>query len=147
MHRIAGFIAIGLVGFILVCNFSKKDFRPVFNNSKLYNEVTDKLTKVNTYNIFMPPVTSRIYAYSHLAAYEVIVHTASSVYNSLGGQVKDLEKVSMPPQGKQAAQEAGISRYHEGLHYIKAIEVPADPGEKMGNLVSTKLKMKKSDCL
>jgi hypothetical protein len=92
MHKIAGYIAIGLVSFLFACNTSK-DYRQVFNNPKLYSEVTGKLTEVITYDIFTPPVASRIYAYSHLAAYEVMAHDDSSGYISLEGQLKDLEKL------------------------------------------------------
>lgn len=44
---------------------------------------------------------------------------------------------------KEAAHEAGISRFYGGIHYMKAIEVSAEQGEKIGNLVTTKLKMNK----
>ncbi|MCC6290254.1 MAG: vanadium-dependent haloperoxidase [Chitinophagaceae bacterium] len=101
MCKIAGSLFIGLISFLLGCNASKKDYREVFNNPKLYSEVTGKLTDVITYDIFTPPVASRIYAYSHLAAYEVMAHDDSSGYISLGGQLKGLEKVPAPPKGKQ----------------------------------------------
>jgi hypothetical protein len=37
---------------------------------ELLHSVTEQLTNVIVYDIFKPPVASRIYAYSYLAAYE-----------------------------------------------------------------------------
>ena len=38
-----------------------------------YNNAVDKVTEVIIHDIFSPPVASRIYAYSNMAAYEVLV--------------------------------------------------------------------------
>lgn len=101
MLKILSYIAIISVSVLFACNPAKKDYEAVFNNPKLYSEVTGKLTEVITYDIFTPPVASRIYAYSHLAAFETIANGDSSVYHSLGGQLKDFEKVPLPPAGKK----------------------------------------------
>lgn len=78
------------------CN-TKNDYEAVFNNPLLYSEVNNQLTEVITYDIFSPPVASRIYAYVHLAAYEVITHHNTN-YASLAGQLKDLRAIPAPPK-------------------------------------------------
>ena len=46
------------------------------------------LTTVIVHDIFAPPVSSRIYAYAHIAAYEILVQN-DTVYRTLRGQIKD----------------------------------------------------------
>ncbi len=59
-----------------------------------------QITDVIVYDIFSPPVASRIYAYSSIAAYEVAIHQHSK-YRSLAGQVTGLEAVPQPEAGKE----------------------------------------------
>lgn len=58
-----------------------------------------KLTDVIVSDIFTPPVASRIYAYSNIAAYEAI-RFQDSLHPSLAGQLNGLEKLSEPETGK-----------------------------------------------
>jgi hypothetical protein len=44
---------------------------------------------------------------------------------------------------REAADEAGMSRFYGGIHYRKSIEVAKEQGNKVGNYVFTKLKMRK----
>lgn len=76
----------------------KNDYEAVFADARLYSKFTDQLTEVITFDIFNPPVASRIYAYSHLAAYEVMA-AGSSKYQSLGNQIKDLTNIPAAPDG------------------------------------------------
>jgi len=92
-----------LIAAILVvavsCSQRSADYQQVLHNPVLYSKVTGQLTDVITYDIFTPPVASRIYAYSHLAAYEVMLHGDSS-YTSLKGQLKGFDNVTAPDSGK-----------------------------------------------
>ena len=45
---------------------------------------------------------------------------------------------------KQAAQEAAISRFYGGIHYMPSINNGLDEGQKIGLFVISKLKTKKS---
>ena len=67
----------------------------VFKNPHLYSQTVHNLTDVITHDIFSPPVASRIYAYSNLAAFEVMA-SKSQKYKSLAGQLKGLEPVLKP---------------------------------------------------
>lgn len=57
--------------------------------------ITDRIV----FDIFSPPVASRIYAYASIAAYEAGRHTDSSLV-SLSGQLKDMPPMPEPEAGK-----------------------------------------------
>lgn len=57
------------------------------------------LTDVIVADIFTPPVASRIYAYSNIAAYEGIRHLDKG-YPTLAGQLNELEALPEPESGK-----------------------------------------------
>lgn len=44
---------------------------------------------------------------------------------------------------RHAADEAGMSRFYGGIHYLRSVEVAKEQGIKVGNYVLTKLKMRK----
>ena len=90
--------AIMLVG-AASCSQRAADYQQVLHDPVLYSKVTGQLTDVMTYDIFSPPVASRIYAYTHLAAYETMAHGDSS-YASLKGQLKGFSDVPSPVAGK-----------------------------------------------
>jgi len=68
------------------------------------NRWNKKLTDVIVEDIFTPPVASRIYAYSNIAAYEALVHAFPGYY-SLGGQLNAFKSVPAPPPGKPCNYE------------------------------------------
>ncbi len=63
-------------------------------------EYNRKLTDVIVADIFTPPVASRIYAYTNIAAYEGI-RFMDSKRPSLGGQLKGLSELSVPNPNKK----------------------------------------------
>lgn len=89
------FTLILIFTIILSC---KKDDITIEIDAQEYHNASDQLTSVIVHDIFSPPVASRIYAYSNIAAYEVIAQ-GSSEYQSLSGQVKGL--LPTPPLPKE----------------------------------------------
>lgn len=90
-----------LMGFSAVVIFSSckqknKDYVKVMHDPFLYAEVMHKLNYVIIYDIFSPPVASRIFAYSNLAAYEVLAKEGKH-YKSLEGKVTGLNNIPSPP--------------------------------------------------
>ncbi len=61
-----------------------------------------KLSDVIVYDIFSPPVASRVYAYPSIAAYEAAIH-ADPAYKSLAGQLHGLTSIPLPEEGKEYA--------------------------------------------
>ncbi|MDQ6845912.1 MAG: vanadium-dependent haloperoxidase [Bacteroidota bacterium] len=82
---------------IFSCKQKNKDYAKVMHNPYLYAEVMHKLNYVIIYDIFTPPVASRIFAYSNLAAFEVLANEGTH-YKSLEGKVKDLNNIPHPPK-------------------------------------------------
>ena len=56
------------------------------------------LTTVIVHDIFSPPVSSRIYAYAHIAAYEILIQNDTN-YHSLRGQIKDFPLIPRATTG------------------------------------------------
>lgn len=54
------------------------------------------LTDIVVYDIFSPPVASRVYLYPSVAAYEIMAYFNSDNFNSLKGQVKELRNIPIP---------------------------------------------------
>ncbi|MBW3546297.1 MAG: vanadium-dependent haloperoxidase [Bacteroidetes bacterium] len=65
----------------------------------LLHQATQHLTQVIIQDIFKPPVASRIYAYSFLAAYETM-QFQSAEYNSIAGKLNGFKPGPMPEDGK-----------------------------------------------
>ena len=89
--------AVMVLAIAASCNRAA-DYQQVLHDPVLYSHLTGQLTEVMTFNIFTPPVASRVYAYAHLAAYEVMVKGDSN-YVSLDGQLKGLYNIPKPEAG------------------------------------------------
>ncbi len=107
MKKIILTLAVGLLFFS--CN---KELKPIELTSEDYHYAVDKLNSVIVHDIFSPPVASRIYAYSNIAAFEVIAKYDES-YITLNGQVKDLSPVPNPTTNEVNAKIAAIVAYLE----------------------------------
>ena len=71
-------------------------YREKLNDPELFQEVMQNLTNIIVYDIFSPPVASRVYLYPSIAAYEIIASHNPEKYNSLVGQVKELKEIPKP---------------------------------------------------
>ncbi|MEK6476292.1 vanadium-dependent haloperoxidase [Catalinimonas sp. 4WD22] len=71
-----------------------------FNDGELIHGAMQKLTDIIVYDIFSPPVASRIYSYASMAAYEALIHDHPE-YQSLAGQISGLEEAPQPEEGKE----------------------------------------------
>ncbi len=65
----------------------------------LFQESVQNLSDIIVYDIFSPPVASRIYMYPTIAAYEIMAQAYPQNYKSLAGQLKDLENTPLATQG------------------------------------------------
>jgi hypothetical protein len=71
------------------------DRKPAESEADLLHSAVHQLTSVIVYDIFSPPQSSRVYAYSSAAAYETLRHGFPE-YQSLAGQVNGLTPVPAP---------------------------------------------------
>jgi hypothetical protein len=88
------FLSLVVAMQLISCNQKKNDYKKVIHDPNLYTTVVHSLTYVIIYDIFTPPVASRIYAYSNLAAFEVLAKEGHH-FSSLEGKEKGLNYI--PP--------------------------------------------------
>lgn len=77
---------------------SPEEYNAKASDPKLFHETATELTDVIIHDIFKPPVASRIYSYSFLAAYEALV-PSSAEYRSLAGQINKFTPTPKPEAG------------------------------------------------
>jgi hypothetical protein len=89
-----------LVPMLLVIGLSacKKNLITI-NESDLLHANEEQLTKVIIYDVFTPPVASRIYGYANLASYEAIRYSDPK-YCSFTSQIKGFDSPPVPEKGK-----------------------------------------------
>ncbi len=103
MHK--HFIYLLLFVFSIFLGSCAKKATPEEYNAKaaapeLLHGVTEHLTNVIVYDIFKPPVASRIYAYSYLAAYEAMRNGQPQQYGTLAGKLNGFKEVPKPEAGQ-----------------------------------------------
>lgn len=81
--------------FLITLISCKKEAKEIIIDPNDYHNAVDKITGIMIHDIFSPPVASRIYVYSNIAAYEVICK-GDSTYKSLAGQLTGLLPVPEP---------------------------------------------------
>jgi hypothetical protein len=91
MYGLALALAIGFAG----CQPDPTSYQQAAQDPQLVHRTVKQLTDIMVYDIFSPPVASRIYAYPSVAAYEVMA-LASPGYRSLAGQLTDLDSIPRP---------------------------------------------------
>ena len=89
-----------IISFLISCSSYEKYKKNIdsYSDPSLFHESMQKLTDVIVYDIFSPPVASRIYAYPTIAAYEVLINENPN-YKSLSGKLNGLESVPLPDPG------------------------------------------------
>lgn len=77
-----------------------------------FHVANESLSKVMVHDIFSPPVASRVYTYSNVAAYEVMAHF-NPEYKSLAGQLTDLKPVPASESELTNPEVAAIVAFYE----------------------------------
>jgi hypothetical protein len=85
----------GLIAITFFSCSKKEDYKEAIHNPLLFTAAMHKLNYVVIYDIFTPPVAARVFAYSNLAAYEVLAKEGNH-FQSLEGEIKDLDKIPVP---------------------------------------------------
>lgn len=83
-------ILLLLSSFILLaygCSLKKTNYEKLIHDPLLYSKTMHQLTDVIIYDIFTPPVASRIYAYATMASYEVLANSPKNNYPSLSAKL------------------------------------------------------------
>ena len=90
--QIKHLIIFSILFVLMSCQKEKQDIVITAND---YHNAVDKITSIMVHDIFSPPVASRIFTYSNIAAYEVICQNSED-YKTLSGQVTSLKPVPKP---------------------------------------------------
>lgn len=93
-------VLILLTCIIAVSCKNKADSIKRISDADILHQNEDKLTQLIIYDVFTPPVASRIYAYSSLAAYEAI-RNSDPKYVSIIKQLKGFDNPPEPQKGKK----------------------------------------------
>ncbi|SDL06029.1 PAP2 superfamily protein [Catalinimonas alkaloidigena] len=93
MKKLLVILLTGLLA--AACSHSSQDYKESAADPALLRQSWHRLTDVIVHDIFSPPVASRIYAYSSVAAYETLL-PAHPEYKSLAGQLNDLTPAPQP---------------------------------------------------
>jgi len=93
-----------IVAVVLVLASCQKKEEPVEVSPEEFHASVDKVIEIMIHDIFSPPVASRIFAYSNIAAYEIIAKKDNN-YKSLAGQVTDLENIPDPTNSENINYE------------------------------------------
>ena len=97
MKRIIGVATVFLL--LWGCSEERKDFQAAASNQQFLHRSIKQITDRIVYDVFSPPVASRIYAYTAVAAYEAARH-ADSNFVSLAGQLHGLDPLPEPEASK-----------------------------------------------
>lgn len=84
---------------LLLCSCSKEE-KPIEITAEDYHAAVDRLTNIMVHDIFSPPVASRIYAYSNVAAYEIIAANNADL-NSFSHTYKGFSPIPKADSTKQ----------------------------------------------
>jgi hypothetical protein len=119
-------IYIVLAGCLIVgCSPGKKT--PIkIDDAEILHQNEDQLTQVIIYDVFTPPVASRIYGYASLASYEAMRYSDPK-YNSLITQLKDFGTPPEPQKGKKynytlAATRAFFTVAHKVIFSVDSLK-------------------------
>jgi hypothetical protein len=80
---------------------------------ELFQSAMQNLTDIVVYDIFSPPVASRVYLYPTIAAYEVMAVKFPEKYNSLVGQVKELPPIPKPKNSETNYHLASLFAFNK----------------------------------
>ena len=77
-----------------------ESYKLVLSDPETYQATMKQLTDIIVYDIFSPPVASRVYVYPNIAAYEILAVANPSEYKSLAGQLNELTAIPKPENKK-----------------------------------------------
>ena len=88
-----------ITNYLLILGCSENtDYINKIQDPELFQAAVQNLSDIIVYDIFSPPVASRVYMYPTIAAYEIMAKAYPGQYNSLSGQLTELEKTPEMPE-------------------------------------------------
>ncbi len=88
-----GWVVLAFIAF--GCGSNSKEYKAKVQNTDYIHRTLKKVTDLIVYDIFSPPVASRIYAYTSIAGYEALI-PQNKKFVSLAGQLNGLGALPRP---------------------------------------------------
>ncbi|MFT6867339.1 MAG: hypothetical protein ACJA08_002181 [Cyclobacteriaceae bacterium] len=95
------FSLILVIGLVSSCK-ENTAYKQILDDPETYQATMKQLSDVIVYDIFSPPVASRVYAYANIAAFETLAQTNPTRFKSLAGQISDFKSPQKPEEGVNA---------------------------------------------
>jgi hypothetical protein len=119
----AGLLVLACLVLFMTC---KQIPAKQISNADILHQNQEKLTDVIIYDVFSPPVVSRIYAYSSLASYEAI-RFAKPGYPSIAARLSGFKPLPQPLKGKEynyplAATKAFFTVVHKVVFSLDSLK-------------------------
>lgn len=95
------------------CDASLDYDKSKLNDSELFLSTMKNLTDIIVYDIFSPPVASRVYLYPTIAAYEIMAQAMPEKYSSLSGQIHDLTQIPLPENERVDSRLAALMAFNQ----------------------------------
>lgn len=92
--------AVAMFLWLPSCKQTSTDYQKKANNAEFIHAGVRRITDIIRHDIFAPPISARIYAYSSIAAYEALV-PGFPAYQSLAGQLNGLTPCPKPEPGME----------------------------------------------
>lgn len=89
------------------------NYKDQLSDPELFQAAMQNLTDIVVYDIFSPPVASRVYLYPSVAAYEIMAYFNSDNFNSLKDQVNELQDIPMPENPNIDSNLAAIFSFNQ----------------------------------
>jgi len=117
--------------YLLFLSCSKKEKIKMPDQAEVLHENVDRLTQVIIYDAFSPPVASRIYGYTSLAAFEAIRYE-NAKYKSIAEQIPGFKPMPKPQSGKKynytlAASKAFFTVAHKVTFSVDTLKKYENP--------------------
>jgi hypothetical protein len=126
--RIVGFLNLKIItGFSLIllagsCHTEKKR-SPKLSDTDILHQNQDQLTQVIIYDVFSPPVASRLYVYSSLASYEALRFSKEG-NPSITVMLRDFGPMPQPEKNKKYDFTLAASKaFFNVVHNVKVFSV------------------------
>ena len=107
------FLIITIFCFHSCSEINNINYKEQLSDPELFQAAMQNLTDIVVYDIFSPPVASRVYLYPSVAAYEIMAYFNSDNFNSLKGQVNELQDIPIPENPNIDSNLAAIFSFNQ----------------------------------
>ncbi|MEO2127639.1 MAG: vanadium-dependent haloperoxidase [Christiangramia sp.] len=102
-------LVFAMLSFLLISCSEKQEIEVTAND---FHNANDYVSKTMVHDIFSPPVASRVYAYTNIAAYETMAQF-DPAYQSLAGQLTNLKPAPAPESEKTNGKIAALVAFYD----------------------------------